>query len=156
RRGVARPDHRYHRPRQRGGIATHGKQRRRVVDFGEPRRIGGLVQRDKLHPERAGGGKLALGLGTRTDSHVAAAAAREIGQLRERRGGAAAVAKEAAETARPDVLAADEPQPVNALVISERGAVDGCGPGFGHRSGPSRDYTTIMTSGNLAMRGRYG
>jgi hypothetical protein len=105
RRGIARTDHRDHRPRERGEIAAHGKQRGRIVDLGEPRRVGGLAQPDQTNAQRPRGRKLALGVGTRADSHTRGAApARKLRQLRERRAGAAAVTKEALERAWPDTF----------------------------------------------------
>ena len=48
-----------------------------------------------------------------------AAAPREIGQRLERRAGAAEMIEQRAERARADIFAADEPQPVEALLVAE-------------------------------------
>ena len=46
--GVARADDRDHRTGERGGIAAHRDQRRRVVDHLQPRRIVRLAERDEV------------------------------------------------------------------------------------------------------------
>ena len=53
------------------------------------------------------------------DRPAGAAAAREVGQGGERRRRAAAAIEQRAEGARADVLAADQPQPVETLAVAE-------------------------------------
>ena len=66
-------------------------------------------------------GELALDLlhAGDADRPLRAAAPREIGQRVERRARAAAIVDQRAEGARADVLRADQPQPVEPLVVAE-------------------------------------
>jgi len=59
---ISRADQRDHRPRERRDVTAKGKQRRRVVDFGKPRRIGVLATGHERHAEVRGRLHLALGL----------------------------------------------------------------------------------------------
>src|SRR5690606_29732984 len=57
----------------------------------------------------------------RTDApgRLCAAAPREVGQPLERGTGAAIMIDECAESARADILAADEPKPIESLAVRE-------------------------------------
>ena len=70
-------------------LAAHRDERRRVVDRGEPLRIGRLAERDERHAEPARRLELALGVGARTDADA-----------RARRRGAPAPAARRARRAR--------------------------------------------------------
>ena len=70
--------------RQRGRLAAHGKQRRRIVDHLQPQRVVRLAERHQADAHRGGRLELALGIGARADAGRAgrAAAAGELGQAR--------------------------------------------------------------------------
>ena len=91
-----------------------------------------LAQRQQGHAERLRRRHLALGVLARVDARGTprAAAAGKIGQRRERGAGATAVIDQGAEGARPDMVAADEAQPVEALFVGQAG-------GFKHGAYPS-------------------
>jgi hypothetical protein len=96
-------------------------------------RIIRLAQRQQGHAEPLGRSELALGVLARVDARGPrrAAAAGEIGQGREGGAGSAAVINQGAEGARPDMVAADEAQPVEALFVGQAGGVE-------HGTCPSR------------------
>ena len=52
---VARTDHREHRPLQRIQCAAHAKQRRRIIQRGEPRRIAGFIRRQQADADTLAG-----------------------------------------------------------------------------------------------------
>jgi hypothetical protein len=85
------------------------------------RRIVGLAERDEAGADARGGRDLLLGVLAGADAQrpSRAAAARQLRQRRERRTGAAAVIDEGTEGARPDILAADEAQPVEPLAVAQ-------------------------------------
>jgi hypothetical protein len=117
-RGVARADNGDRRQVERRRPPAHRQERRGVVDHLQAARIVGLAQRDQRHPEGVGGLELAFGIPTRVDPGGAdrAAAAGEIGQRRERGARPAAVVDERPKCARADVVATDQPQPVEPLL----------------------------------------
>ena len=84
-------------------------------------RIVGLAERDEAGTDPFGGGDLPLGLFAAADAQrpCRAAATRQIRQRRERGPGATAMIDEGAESARPDILAADEAQPVEPLAVAQ-------------------------------------
>jgi hypothetical protein len=85
-RGVARADHRHHRPRQGRGVAPDRDERRRIVDHLQPRRIVRLVQGNERDAELVGERDLAHRILARANLRRAACAAapRERRQRRER------------------------------------------------------------------------
>src|SRR5207253_1071211 len=104
---------------ERSPVAAHGDERRRVRDGGERVRIIGFAQGDERGAELGGGGKLALGVRPRADAAWPrrAAAPRQLRQGGKRGAGAAVMVDEGAERARPDMLAADQAQPVELLRV---------------------------------------
>jgi hypothetical protein len=116
---------------------AHCNERRRVVDCLQGARIVRLAQRNETDAAPPRGGKLTLGLfdGRHPDGARCAAAAGEIGQRRKRRPGAAEPIEQGAKRARPDILAADQAQPVKALLI---GQADVTGHGLVHSAGRRR------------------
>src|SRR5262249_28080256 len=86
--------------------------------------IVGLAKRDQVDAERPCRLDLALGLVVRIDagSALGAAAPGKLRQRFERLARAAIVVDERAEGARPNVLAANEPQPVDPLLVGETNA----------------------------------
>ena len=102
------------RPRER-------EDRRRRIDLTQDRRIFRLAEGDKSHAELPRRVELPLDLLDRghADRARRAAAPREFGQRLERRPRAAAIVEKRAKGARPDVLRADEPQPVEPLFVGE-------------------------------------
>jgi hypothetical protein len=114
-------------------VAAHGEERRGVVDHAQAVRIVRLAQRQQGDAESPGRRELALGVLARVHARgtACAAAAGEIGQGREGGSGAAAVIDQGAEGARPDMVAADEAQPVETLFVGQAG-------GFEHGTYPSR------------------
>ena len=121
RRRIARADHRDHRPRQRGEIAAHREQRRRVVDLGEPLRIGVFASATKRNAElpAASISRSASARGSDADGARGAAAAGKFGQRFDRRARIAVLTQQPSEGARPDIVAADQPQPVEPLFVGE-------------------------------------
>ena len=121
RRGIAGTHDGDHRLGKHGGIAAHGQKRRGVIDHLQARWVVGFPERDETHAEPVGGFDLPLGLGTRADAAGTgcAAAPCESGQRCERRPGAAAVTDQRCKRARPDVLAADQAQRVDPLLVSQ-------------------------------------
>ena len=121
RRGVARTHDRDHRPRQRGDAAAHRDERRRAVDLRQAKRIGGFAGGDELRAELLRGFDLARRVGARADADRTrrSAAPRQIGQGAQRRPRAAVALEQRGEGARPDILAADQPQPVEPLLVGQ-------------------------------------
>ena len=119
--GIARTDDRDHRHGQRGSLAAHGKQRRRIVDHLQAQRVVRLAGRHQADTHRGGRLELALGIGARTDAGRTrrAASAGELRQALERRFGTAAMLQQRPEGAWSDVLAADQPQPVDPVLVGE-------------------------------------
>jgi len=85
----------------------------------QPARIIGFADRDERSAELARGFEFPLGLVTGIDlwSGTAAAAAREPRQRVECGARAVEMINQSAERARADILAADEPQPVDPLLV---------------------------------------
>ena len=113
------PDDRDHRSRKRSELAAYRDERRRVVDHCQSGRIVGLAERDMGHAEQPCPIDLALGLFPRPDSGKACRAAAPGQRCGERSPRAAIMREQRAERPRPDVLAADESQPVDPLLIGE-------------------------------------
>ena len=147
RRGIARAHHGDHRHLQRRERAAHGKERRRVIDHRQARRIVGLGERDQRDAAPARGVELALGLLVRTDAHrsAGAAAPRQIRQRVKRRPRTAAVTKERVERARPHVLAADEAQPAEPLVVGQADAFNAV---------PALTFPPMLVLSSIAQQGR--
>src|SRR5205823_4511186 len=97
------------------------------VDHGEAWRIVALTQRDQADVEGGGGRELTLGLAARMDARRAAgaAAARQVGQGSERRARTAVMLEQGAERARADMVAANEAQPVEPLLVGDAHAAAG-------------------------------
>jgi hypothetical protein len=110
------PDLRHH---ENVGVAAYGDQRRRVVDHLQPVRIACFADGDKDRADFSRGLDFAFGLLARVGLRrgTAAAAARQPRQRVERGARAAEMINERAEGARPDILAADKPQPVEPLLV---------------------------------------
>ena len=101
-------------------MSAHRKQRRRVVDHLQALRIAGFADGDERDVEFSRGVHLTLSLVARTNLRRSPTATpRQRGQGLERRAGAAEMIDEGAKRARPDILAADETQPVEALLVGE-------------------------------------
>ena len=125
-RGVARADNGDHRLRQDGAsLPRTAKQRRRIVDHLQARRIIRLAERDQFDAARAAPPSIRAAASSREQMRDArgAAAARERGQGVERGARAAVMVDQVAEGARPDIVAADEPQPVEPLLVGQSHAV---------------------------------
>ena len=123
--GIARADDGDQWPRQNVALAAHGKQRRRIVDHLQPRRIVRLAQRDEFDAARARGLEFAFGVFARTDARRtrSAAAPRQAWKRGERAARAAVIIDQVAKGARPDIVAADQPQPVEPLLLASAHAV---------------------------------
>jgi hypothetical protein len=120
RRRIARADHGDRRHGERGQMATHRDERRRVIDHLQALRIAGFANGDERHAEVLCGFELTLGRFPRKDlRRRCAAATRQRGQGLERGAGAAEVIDEGAECARSNVLTADEAQPVEPLLVGQ-------------------------------------
>jgi hypothetical protein len=119
--GVARADDGDRRRPQRLRPPAERENRRRGIDLPQQRRVVRLAEPNEAHAELAGGDELALDVLGRGDADRAgrAAAASEIRQRLQRRARSAAIGDEGSESARPDVLRPDEPQPVEALLVGK-------------------------------------
>jgi hypothetical protein len=96
------------------------KQRRRVIDHLQAFRILGLANGDKRNVELSCGVDLTLGRVARTNlRRQPTAAPRQRGQGLKRGARPAEMIDEGAKRARPDILAADEAQPVEALLVGK-------------------------------------
>src|SRR6202030_4177712 len=96
------------------------KQRRRVIDHLQAFRIIGLANGDKRNVELSRGVDLTLGCVARTNLRRSPPPApRQRGQGLKRGTGAAEVIDKGAKSPRPDILAADEAQPVEPLFVGE-------------------------------------
>jgi hypothetical protein len=102
-------------------LSTDRNERRRVVDHLQTERIIGLPQRHEGGAEFVGGRDLALGLraGENLRRRAGAAAAGERRQRLECGTGAAEMIDEGAKRAWADILAANEPQPIDPLQVLE-------------------------------------
>src|ERR1700686_1381569 len=116
-------------------MSAHPKQRRRVIDHLQAFRIVGLANGDECDVELSRGVDLPFGRVARTDLRRSPTATpRQRGQGLKRGAGAAEMIDEGAKrarpryyganarrlrhnTARPDILAADEAQPVEPLLV---------------------------------------
>ena len=111
-------------PLAAGDFAAHGeKDRRRIVDRLQPRRIVRL-RRARRGRRRCAAAAASLALGVLAASRcgpvpVAPPRRARSGRADKRRVGAAEVVEQAAERARADILAADQPQPVEPLLVAE-------------------------------------
>jgi hypothetical protein len=105
-------------------MTAHRKQRRRVIDHLQAFRIAGFADGDERNAKLLRGFDLTLDRFARTNLRRSSAAApRQLGQGLERRAGAAEMIDEGAKRARPDVLAADEAEPVEPLLVGEMDVV---------------------------------
>ncbi len=104
---------------QRLDAAAAGENRRRGINLAEERRIVRLPDRDEPHAEPARGRELPLDLLGRgePDRPLRAAAAGELRQRLERGPRAAISVDQRPKGARPDILRADETQPVEQLRV---------------------------------------
>ena len=101
-------------------MPAHRKQWRRVIDHLQALRIAGLADGDECHAELLRRFDLTFSRFARTNlRRRGTTTPRQRGQGLERGAGAAEMIDEGAEGARPDVLAADEAQPVEALFVGE-------------------------------------
>jgi hypothetical protein len=103
--------------------AAHAEQRRGVVDCREPRRIAGLFRGEQADAERVAGGELGAGIFLAADPDLArcAAALGEIRQPLQRGPRAAAMCHKRSVCPRPDIVGADQSQPVDPLGIGDCG-----------------------------------
>ena len=105
-------------------MPAHRDERRRVIDHLQAFRIAGFADGDERHAELLRGFDFLLGRFARTNLRRSSAAPpRQRGQGLERGARAAEMIDEGAECARPDILAADKAQPVEALFVGEVDAV---------------------------------
>jgi hypothetical protein len=98
---------------------TNANQRRRVVDHPKPGRIGGLAEGDQRNTELLRRCDLALCSLARTDAggRCRSAPSGQFGKRLEGGSGAAAMIEQGTECARTDVVAADQPQPIEPLLV---------------------------------------
>jgi hypothetical protein len=125
RRGVARARHGDDRPGERRSDAGDRDERRRIVDRLEQGRIVRFAECDQCQPKRAGRVELALGLRARAYASRARrpAAARQFGQRLDGGARTAEMFDEGVKRARPDILAADEAQPIEPLLVAQAAAL---------------------------------
>jgi hypothetical protein len=113
-------------------LAADGEKRRRIIDRRKPHGIGGFTERDISDAAARAGRKFALGIRPRRNTHKPrrAAATRELGQCVKRCARIAEPVKQHPEGARPDVVAADQTEPIDALLVGKTNlravAVDLC------------------------------
>ena len=109
----------------RGRCPRTAMQRRRIVDHLQALRIVGLADGDERDVELSRGVRSHARprRANKSAARAAAATARQRGQRLERRAGAAEMIDQGAKRARPDILAADQPQPVDALLVGQANAL---------------------------------
>ena len=96
------------------------EQRRRRIDLGERRRIARLADGNEACAEALGRRELGLGFGFGAEADVGASAAPRQKRQRVDRGlGAAEFIDQSAEGGGPDILASDQPEPGDALMMVE-------------------------------------
>ena len=102
-------------------LAAHGQKRRRIVDHLQARRIIGLAERDEGDAARLARPSIRRRRLRRADARRAggAAAAGERRQRIERGARAAVIIDQIAEGARADIVAADQAQPVEPLLLAQ-------------------------------------
>ena len=119
-RGIARPHHRHHRPRQPGRIAPQPQQRRRIRHLHQPRRIVRPARHQHPCPRPPGlrhlmprhlcrAGNIALYPGS----------ARHLGQGRQRGRRRSMLCHQPVIGHRPHPPRPDQPQPIHRIVILE-------------------------------------
>ncbi len=120
-RRVARADHGDGGRREHREPAAHREKRRSVVGRLQAARILGFAEGDQIDAEPVRGAQFSFGVfrGSDPDRARGPAAAGEIGQRRERGTRAAIVIEQRPEGARADILAADQPQPVEPLLVAQ-------------------------------------
>jgi len=120
-RGVARADEGDRRQLQHGRMAAHRHERRGVIDHLQAAGIIGLAERNEGHAGRVRRLELALGILARGDATrtFGAAAAGEFGDRRQGRARPAVMIDQRAECARADIVAADQAQPIEPLLVVE-------------------------------------
>jgi hypothetical protein len=113
-RGIARADDGDERHRQHASMAADREQRRGVIDHLQTLRIVGLAECHQRNAELGAGFNFPLGLLTRANLRTAGAAAtaRQPRQGFECRARPAEMIEQRPKSARPDILASNEPQPV--------------------------------------------
>ncbi len=116
-RRIARSDNSDDRTVKRSEPSAHRQYRRRVIDHLQAGGIMLFAERDKRHPAAACSFKFALSIRfpANFDGAIGSATAGEIGERFERRAGAAEMIEQGSEGTGTDVLATDEPQPIEAL-----------------------------------------
>ena len=128
-RGVARADDGDRRRRQVRRLAAHGEERRRRVGVPKPRRIERLADADEARAQADA--PPASPLRPHAGSGCAPAAprrrAREVRQRVERGLRRAEMIDQAAKRRRPDILAADQAQPGQPLLVGQRDAAGSIG-----------------------------
>ena len=96
------------------------KQRRRCIDLGKRRRIAGLADGNEACSQAIRGREFGLGFGRGAEADVGASAAPRKKRQRVDRGlGAAEFIDQSAEGGGPDILASDQPEPGDALMMVE-------------------------------------
>ena len=117
---VAGADQRGHRLLLKREVAAHGEQRRRGVDGAQGRGIIRLAERDEARAEPRGLIPFPQdGVARRHDHSAALALPDQIGQRPQRGGSVAMTLHKGAKSARPDILAADQVQPVELLLVRQ-------------------------------------
>ncbi len=116
---VARTDNADHRAHFDIVRAADTEQRRRIVDQCEARRITSLTGCQQRDAEPGAGSNFALGFihGADAPGRPAPPRSASCGRLLKRVAGTAEMIDERAKGARADILAADQPQPVDALCV---------------------------------------
>src|SRR5258708_28913143 len=101
--------------------AAHAEQGRRIVKHREPRRIPGFARCDETDAKLLAGRQLSLRILFAADASRArrAAAPRQVRQPLQRGARAAEMIDQRTKRARPDIVTADQPQPVDALFVGQ-------------------------------------
>ena len=126
--GVAGTDDRDHGPQQRIKRTANAEQRRRVVERSQSRGIEAFLRSDQLDAKLMARLKFRTCFILAAHTHLTcrAAASRKLLQALQRRASASELLQQDAERARPDVVAADQPQAVDPLgLVQFDRAVDG-------------------------------
>jgi hypothetical protein len=100
---------------------TRTEQGRRIVEHRNPRRITGFARRDQADAEIFAGGEFGarIGLAINPPGPRSAAAARQIGQMRQCACRVAEMAEQGCKCARADIVGADQPETVEPFDVGE-------------------------------------
>src|SRR5258707_1589442 len=123
---------------------------RRIVEHGEPRRIPRFARCNQTDAELFAGRQLSsrILLAANPSRARRAAAPRQVGQPLQRCPRAAEMIDQRTKRARPDIVTADQPQPVDALLVGQMR----CTRGFDVHAAPAAAWINLREWGRGVER----